>query len=396
MAAAGRTTPSDPAPAEAAARLDAAPFVRLVGVGTGAGLVATGLLAGALGAAAVPFQASVGPLAGTESTTTGDDGDLTLAVGRPGLPADLALGGDEPTPAVAYDVAAELEGADPSPVLALAGLVAADLGSPESRPALVEAAGLERRPGLGLPVPDPTTGLAYTTLLHTDASGDPEAVAERFGIDDESNGRTDEDEGQSGETAEAEGRALASKAALAVAAGEAPAAAGEAVEVAMHPYVGGPVETVAAYADVLRALAARAPGLGIQIAMTSEAGGGGDLDAVSEALAHWRDHGEATHEAVSASETARHDGLVVATAGDAGPSWAVARLLRDYVSPEPVVVHVGTAAAIATTRGDPEAFAAAVDTAAGRVDGRIVTAGTRARAVLDDPDTFADALREAI
>ena len=121
-----------------------------------------------------------------------------------------------------------------------------------------------------------------------------------------------------------------------------------------------------------------------------------DIDLRERALDHWRAHGEATHAAVRASDLARHDGLVVASAGDGGPTWAVARLLRDYVSPEPVVVQRGESAAIATTRGNPGAFAAAVETAADAVDGRAVVAGRRARVVADDLAAFVDALREAI
>ena len=408
MATAGPTTQSDPAPAEAAARLRAAPFVGLVGVATGAGLAATGLLAGALRAADVPFQASVGPLADASGTVTGDGDDLTVALGRPDLAADLDLdvdidlAGDVPVPAVAYDVAAALEDADPSPILALAGLVAADEGSPDRRSDLVEAADLERRPGLGLPVADATEGLADTTLLHTEGSGDPDAIAERFGTAETDDGRT-----------------LASRVALAVAADDAPPAAGEAVEAALRPSAGGPFETVAGYADILRALAARAPGLGIQVAMERVGGAGRstatdegdgstagtkrtavDADLRERALDHWRAHGEATHAAVAGADLARHDGLVVATAED-DPTWAVARLLRDYVSPEPVVVQRGKSASIATTRGDPGDFATAVETAADATDGRAVVTGRRARVVADDRGAddmaaFVEALRGAI
>ncbi len=398
MAAAGRAAASAPDPEAVAAELRAAAFVRVHGAATGEGLAATGQVVRALDAAGVPYQAELGPLGATvddapdpgatgemdaDETHEGDDRRLT--VGRPGARRDLGLPADRSPSAAAYDVAAALAPAAADPVLALAGLVATDDASPSDRDDLVEAAGVERRPGLGIPVADLADGVAFSTLVHVDGSGDPDAVPDRLPVlearaEPLSPGAIDEDTG----------RARAEALALSVAAAGGPARAAEVVERLLHPAVGGPFETVPGYADVLVALAARAPGLGLQVAMQGDSLA---ADRRDEALEHWRAHGEATHAAVRAADPKRYDGLVVVET-ERDPTPATARLLRDFVAPEPVVVILGPDTVRATTRGDEGAFAAAVEAATEAVDGRVVTAGRHARARLDEPARFVDSLRE--
>jgi hypothetical protein len=424
MAAAGRSAATEPAPAETAAQLRAARFVRVHGIATGEGLAATGQLARALAAAEVPFQASLGRLGDPDPSSpvtdddhpsptddrTGTDGDLTVAVGRPDVAGDLALGGTASRSVAAYDVARELaadddRGVPPAPTLALAGLVAADADDPERRADLVEAAGVERRPGLGFPVANPADGLAHTTLLHTAVSGDAEAAAKRLGVgadpgvDGVDAEQVDTDDGADDPTAtagiedEETGSQLASVVALTIAEDGGPPTAAESAEAVLRPRVGGPFETVPGYADLLGALAAREPGLGLELAMVD---GEVDESGAEKAIETWRAHGDAVHAAVRGADAARHDGLVVVTGAADEPTWAEARLRRDFVSPEPVVVVVGQGVALATTRGDPGSFAAAVEAAGDDVDGTVVTSGSRARAVVDSPTAFADALTEAI
>jgi len=400
MATTDRPSDPDAAADEAAAQLRAAPFVRLVGDASGAGLAATGQLARALAVADVPFQASVAPL-GTATRSTGADG-LTVAVDRPDHTGDVALGDAAAAAVAAYHVAESLAGeTDPDgvetaagggdPVLALAGLLAGG-DSPASHPSLVEAAGLDRRPGVGVPSADLVDGLAHSTLFHApDLSGDPEAVRERL----DATGL----EGPPVPADEDRGRRAASLAALAVSVGDAPPVAGRAIEAALRPHVGGPFETVPGYADFLNALAARAPGLGLQVAMRADRSDGGDRIAgrsLETVRSHWREHGTRAHAAVGNAETSRHDGVVAVEVASDAPVWTVARLVRDYVSPEPVVVVTAETAAVATTRGDREEFARAVEDATATVDGTVAVHGRRARAAVETPSAFATALREAI
>jgi hypothetical protein len=367
MATTGRPEADSPTASGVAERLRGAGFVRLIAAPDGDGLAATGLLAGAL--ASTPYQASVAPTAADAARTT--DADLTVAVGRPAGAADLTL--DAPASRLAYDVATDLGGGDP--VLALAGMVAAGV-EPQGTPLEdATAAGLDRRPGVGVPTSDPVDGLAHSTLVHAGFSGDREAVADLLaGID-----RDGSDE--------ATRRTVASLVALAVAGDEAGGPrATEAAERIFRPYVGGPFETVAGYADVLDALARERPGLGIALAV-----GSGDREA---ALSAWRDHGTRAHAAVDAARTGRYDGLFVARC-EAGPVGTVARLVHDYRSPEPVTLVVADGEAAVVADDETDAGATAREAAAA-VGGSGDGTATRARARFDADDSeFVLAVREA-
>lgn len=370
MSTADRPETDDPAASDAAARLHEAGFVQLTAAPTGDALAAAALLAGGLDR----YQVTVG------DTDRDTEADCTVAVG--GAPGgDLRVGPAAPASQQAYEIARQL-GVDPDPVLALAGTVAA--GLEPTGPAL-EAAGVERRPGLALPTADAAAGLAATTLAHGPFSGDARAAA---GTLDGADGDDD-----------AARRRRASLAALAVAGDPDGTPAGaQAVERLLRPYGGGPFRTVGGYADVLDALARRQPGLGVATAL-----GAADRQT---ALSGWRDHGHAAHRTLRAATTARYDGLVVVRADasdperadpDAGLLGTVARLSCRFRAPEPAVLAVadGPGALYATGEADAAAVLdrALADAGGGRVLGTAREAQTTADA---EPTALAAAVREAV
>ncbi|MFB6117642.1 hypothetical protein [Halosegnis sp.] len=333
MSAAGRS--DAPAPAESVAvACRNAGLVRLTATADGDALAALGQLGAALRAAGVPFHASVAPFPAAPAT----DADLTVAFGSDG--GDVAVT-DGPLSATAYDAARAL-GADPDPLLAMAGAVAAG-HTPGGDMPFYEAAQsqLTRRPGVATPVADPVDGLAHSTLVHAGFSGDPAATGDalaRLSLPESLD-----------ETAH---RQLASLVAV-TATADATKRATEQIERSLRPYAGGPFHTLGGYADVLDACARTAPGLGVALAVGT-ARGEGDSAHATEALTAWRDHGQTAHAALHEGATARHDGLfVVRTSGDA-PLGTVARLAWAFRSPEPLALAVGgkTAALYGTDAAD--------------------------------------------
>ncbi len=315
MAATSDSRTATPPPAsELADRIRTAGFVQLVHRADGAALAAAGVLAHVCTARNTPFHVR------TVRTPT----DL-----EDGLPehtddtARILLGigpstGTHPC-RVAVDVARALE-APIDPILALAGIRAGD-GTPHAiAPTLLEDAALERTPGIAAPTRQPSEAVAHTTYASTAVSGRPEA-AEAFlaehGIHDD---------------ASADQRALAS--ALALKTVEDPAISDRAIEMiedALRPYaIDGPFATLAGYGDVLSALAHRAPGLGVAIAV-------GD-PAPDSAMAVWREWAVDTHTGVHDAELSRTGECCIAETS--GPVEPVARLLRDFRTPAPIVLAV--------------------------------------------------------
>ncbi|WP_254537766.1 hypothetical protein [Halomarina litorea] len=355
-------------------------FVRLLATPDGDALAATGLLADALASHGVAFHASV-----TRHPDPTTEADLTVTVGHAGGDCSVA----PPLSITAHATAEQLDAA-PDPVLALAGAVAAG-DIPGTHADVLEAAGIESAPGLGVPTDDVAEGLAHTTFAHAAFSGDPEAAASALaGVD-------------------RDGRTLASLLALAaVESDEAPPRAAEAVERALgaHP-LDGPFTTLEGYADVLDAVARERPGTGVALVLgTPETYREAALDA-------WRDHAVAAHAAVRDATLARHDGCVVAHV-DAAPGAleTAARLLRDFRSPEPVVLAVEARedeSADDGDTGDDEStthVACAADRdvstlareAATAVGGTAVARGERATARVDasETDAFVAAVRGAL
>ncbi len=410
MSTSGRRGTDGPASSasDVAGGLREADFVRLLARADGDCLAAAGLLARACADRATPYQVRVGRFGETladadaadsdrdDSATddSADSGDTTLAVGLDPA-ADVHLSADEtPASVTAYDAVEEL-GATPNAALALAGVVAAGrpAGAGESAHILERArgAGLSRRPGVGVPTDDLVDGLAHSTLAHADYSGDSEAVQATLAelglpaeLDDEAH------------------RAVSSEFALAVTGAEgATDRAAESVERALRPHaIPGagsdeespdalaPFATVEGYADVLEAVARERPGAGIALALGH--------DARADALDAWRDHGERAHGVLREATTGRYDGLFALRTDDA-PVETVARLLRDFRSPEPtaLVVTDSEAAAAAVERS---AVGAAMTEAAQAVGG--TGGGTPSRGYARfDPETdakeFLTAFREA-
>ena len=376
MATTGRTT--EPTDADAASVLSNATFVRVTAAPTGGSLAAAATLAAACVERDAPYQVRVSrTLAsdGPEAThvAIGFEADATESADSE-LTIDVALGSDAPN--AAFETAREL-GGSPDPVLAFAGALA-DGVEPSSD--VRDAAGLERRPGVGIPTADLAAGLAHSTRVVASFSGDEQSA-----------GATLAELGLPPELDESARRRLASAVALDATEdatvetpGKATEHAADAVSDVLRPHAtpDGPFETVEGYADVLGALAWDAPGLGTAFAL-------GSLGR-SAALDAWRDHATAAHRAVRSVDLSRHRGVVVARAEDAHPT--VARLVRDYRSPESAVLVVGDGTgALATT----DANARDVLGSTGESTG---AAGTQTLAVTEynDEDALVSGVREAL
>jgi len=386
MAATDRQPALADAASEVAAELRDAELAHLVASADGDGLAAAGLLAAACRATGVPFHVRVVRTAAEADSRLADrDDSATAVVVGVDAAGETTLGTDGAVSPLAFEVAAAL-GAEPDPVTALAGVVAADAVPSQVAPdllerAALERAALERTPGVATPTDDLADGLAHCGLVHAPFSGDVDAAGEVL-----------RDLGLADATAEtldgADAKRLASLVALAaVDAPEATPMAATAVERALRPHrTGGPFVTLAGYADVLDALAERAPGLGVALAA-----GGSDAEPALEA---WREHGRAAHAAVASAETARYDGVLVARTD--GPLAAVARLLRDFRSPEPVVLAVGEGEAAAASLDDPVSGPLAAAAQAGR--GSSSARGRRGVLTFDPDRTerVVDAFREAV
>ncbi|MFC6906313.1 exonuclease RecJ [Halalkalicoccus tibetensis] len=347
MAATGRSEH------DLAAALTESGFVRIAPRADGDAIAAAGLLLRALAARSIPFQARVVPPTDEPSAAA------TLPVGFP----DGLAPADRPISAAAADLVREL-GCEPDPGLVLAGCLLG--GDPDA--AGVE---LDRRRGVGIPTADLADGLAHSTLVHAEFSGDETAVAAALAelVDDD--------------------RAVASLAALeTVGSDGASERAAAAIERALrpHPTPEGPFETAEGLADVLDCLAGDAPGLALALAMGH--------DVRVDALEAWRTHSTAAHEAVRAADTGRYDGLFVARIAE-GPVGTVARLLRDFRSPEPVVLVIGDDEAGAA--GLTDGIGDAVIEAAEAVGGTGGATPSRGLARFDcPPEAFLESFREAM
>jgi hypothetical protein len=362
MASRSDTTTAADAPTESVATtLSSAPFVRLLASADGDGLAAAGLLARALRRVDVPFQVRVD--ATCADAPSGDDDGLLVGVGSEYTNADVTVAPEAETASLrAYRIAAGITGGDaasPDPVLALAGIVADGAHPASVAGELVEAAEeagtIVRRPGVAIPVDDIVDGLTHSTLLYAPFSGDRDAAAAALSSLSLPDGDTDEAADAAGETR----RSIASRVALAVAGDDdATPRAADAVERVLRPYATpkAPVATLGGFADVLTATARERPGTGVALAL-----GHGGRDA---ALNAWREHGRAVHTALDSASTTRHDGVFVVRAegtdaGTSGRLATLARLARDFRSPEPLVIAVGDGVAGVSARESGAADAAA-------------------------------------
>ena len=381
------TADTAPAPDALARALADAPFVRLVATDDGDALAAAGVLARALRTCSVPFHLRVAADPRPEPT----DDDCAVVVGA--ARGRHAIAGTRvPASVTAFETARSL-GAEPDPVAALAGVVAAGStpGAAGSDAVLTaaESAGLvAKRPGVAVPTASVVDDLAASTLIRAPYSGDRDAA--RTAV-------------ESLELPEALGadahRRLASLVAVDVAtAPDASTRSATAVERALGPYsidAGGPFETVGGYADVLEALAREAPGTGVALGLSATP----DDDLLAAALDAWRTHGTTAHAALDSATVGRYDGCAVFRVDTTQAVLpTVARLARDFRSPEPIAIAIDEAAGrIAVSATEPCALGDACRAAARGTDG--TGWGMPTRGGMDtagDPTDSLAALREAL
>lgn len=376
-------TAEDADAGEVAAAVREAPFVRVVAAADGDALAASGVLARALRESSIPFQIRIDAV---PNPVPGDGDDLVVGIGAAG--GDLALSGAEPASLTAAAAAREL-GVTPDPLLALAGVATArrPLGAGDAA-TLLDAARertvVERRPGVAVPTADLGEGLAHSTLVSTPISGDPEAAR-----------ATVSDLGLSAEPTDGEHRRLASW--LAIEATASSARAAEAVERVLRPHAipDASFATIEGFGDVLDAVARERPGTGVALAIREAGLRTATLDA-------WRTHARAVHGALAASATGRYDGVFAVRVDDSNPGrlGTVARLCRDFRSPEPIVLVVGEDGGAAAASVDDARLGAAMAEAARTVDAGGTTAGdgrwATARIDSIEVSRFVTAFREAL
>lgn len=338
-----------------------ASFLTIYAARTGDGLAAAAQIASIRQSLDKPFQVSLVSTPADRRQREAAADDSTQSV---------ALETTSPASRIAYEAADELA-VDPEPVLALTGLVAAGESIDSTAPDMIADAGLNTRPGIASPTTNPVDGLAYSTLVHTEFSGDSEAARAAIQSLEERTPKT-----------------VASLLAQTVAGDEATTdRAAMAVERVLGPYeLEGPVSTLTGYADLVAGLARTAPGVGLSVMLNQT-----DLEP---AIEHWREYATAVHSAVRDATLQRYGGVV--TVETDGPPETVARLLRDYRAPEPVVLAYS----------DREVAIAGVESGAGEVlidaldacDGHGRDDGTRGYGTVPagETDTLIQTITEAL
>lgn len=370
MATTGRTAAADSDAEALAATLRDADFVHVVSHADGDALAAAGLLANALGPE-TNFQISTVRTRAEADRRVDASTATTVALGVDATDADETIQAGS-IALTAYDAAVALDGGDSARAsdagdhaLALAGAIAA--GETPSGTALEDAtdAGIERRPGVGIPTADLADGLAHSTLFHADVSGD-ESAAGALLADLDLPAEMDEDAH----------RRVASAVALSATAPPAPERAVEAIERALRPHAlpDGPFETAEGFADVLEALARSEPGIATALSL-------GRVDRTTT-LDAWRDRAEEVHEALRLADRERRPGIVALETDEEDP-WTTARLVRDFRSGEPAALVVGDGVALATSESDALERLAKID-AVESVAGRSTLAFGSTDASVDD------------
>lgn len=406
-------TAGELAPAGVVGLLEEAPFVRLVPTQTGDGLAAAGLVAKALRASGIPFKIEPrgrGSPGIENSTVDGTPADaICVTVGTDVAAADASIPGyPQPASSTAFAVGKELD-TEPDPVLALAGVVAAGSipGTDGSGAALAAAKDrdrVSRRPGVAFPTRAWADDLCSSSLLRVPVSGDHDAaeqLLDEFDLRDAADSETDTP-AVADDHSDDDRRRLASALAVEVTRCETVSNRSAAsVERALRPYeTDEPFATVGGYADILSALAVEAPGQGLALALATDS-----LAIQKTAIDIWRSHGQAAHRALSEATRGRYDGVVVLRVPVAGSTLStIARLARDFQSPEPAVIVLSekselegdeTEAVVITT--EPREIGEVTATAAAEAGG--VGGGTsmRGRARIQGNNTkFVAAVRERL
>ncbi len=337
MATTGRTATDSVDIGRIASRLREAAFVHLVGCPEGSALAAIGLLADALDDAGIPHQASLAKSPRAATARFVDEG-ITLGLGFD--VGDLSVPIDSLARS-AFEVAGALD-TDPDPILAIAGTVAE---SDVPRGAAFEAAeemGVERRPGLAIPVADLAVGLAYSGRVHGSFSGDEQAAGAFLAELD-----------LSVELDASDRTALAGAVALEVTE-KGSVAARQAISDFLAPYdAPSGFKTVEGYADVLEALAMSDPGAGLAFVLGYE-----DREV---ALERWQDFGRRLHRTLDRLSHTESGPAAVAGVESVDPR-PVARLLRDFELALPLVIVGGPeTTAVATTEDDADALGLLVE-----------------------------------
>ena len=380
MSTTGRTADGAAGAERAAAAIRESGFVRVVSRADGSGLAAAGVLARGFDDAGVGYQVSVASTDAQAATkfAGADEASATISVG---YAADQLTGRDDTVSvdyasdetAIVRDAAAIVEalGESPSEPLVLAGLRSAGAVPTEDDGAF------ERRPGVGIPTEDLGDGLAHTTLVHGEFSGDESRA-----------GATLAELGLPADLDDSAQRRIASFVALDATDGPEPERTTEALQCALHPHVHSACEyaTVEGFGDVLDTLSRHAPGLGVAAAI-------GGLDRTT-ALEAWRQASEAVHAAVTRCRTdiSSEAGDHVASASVTEPDpVVVARLLRDFATDAPHVFVAGDdGAALATTDVDARETLASADADAVGGSERL------AYGTVDDEDADADSSADAL
>ncbi len=403
---------TNPAPTDVAGDLREAPFVRFVATQTGDSLAAAGLLVRALQAIETPFKVETSdPSSGGVSPGSGPADATCVVIGQTVTAAEASIpGSPQPACATAYTIACELEpNGESDPVLALAGCKAAGSipgsdGSAAALAAAEDSGRVSRQPGVAVPTRVWARDLSASTLLRMPESGDTDQTThllERLGIDGLEN-NSSADPRQPASLTDTDRRQLASLLAVEVTRGEMVSSRGAvSVERALRPYAtDGLFKTVGGYADVLSALALEAPGQALALTLSTE--GHSARDA---AVDTWRRHGRAAHSALDEATIGRYDGAIVLRVP--APDQVlptVARIARDFVSPEPAVIAVEadgessadtTSAAVLATepRDIGQVTAAAAAEANGVGDGTPIRGRAQVRG---EPHEFIAAVRERL
>lgn len=359
MSTTGRPVDGVDGAERAAARIREAGFVRVVSHADGASLAAAGVLARALDD--VPFQVSVASTDVAAASTFANTADDTVRVSF-GFDADaLAVRDAAATPDVAARTATDDGGC-----VRLAASIARELGTAPDAPLVLaglraggvvptaDDAEYERRPGVGIPTADLGDGLAHSTLLHGDFSGDVNRAGATLAALD-----------LPADLDSTAHRRFASHVAIEATSGPNPERTTDALHRVLHPHVHADCAyaTIEGFGDVLDTLARTAPGLGVAAAI-------GGIDR-AVALDEWRDASAAVHTAVARATAhvptergaAAQAGVHVATVSvDGTDPVAVARILRDFVTDAPAVLVTGDdGAALATTEADAHETLASAD-----------------------------------
>ncbi len=346
-----------------------ADFVRIYTRRSPDSLVAAGLLARFCTDEGIPFH--VRPLdSGAPVPTVVDPDDDTIEVAiscRDSTP-------EEPICLLVHDFLSDL-GASLDPLYTLAGIDAADYDPETIAPELLADTGCAQEPGIGIPTSDIVTGLASSTLQHTEYSGDVDATQQAldaFGIPD---------------PAKATPKELASFAAVtSVTSARSTHQSAQGLTRFLHPhFIEHPYQSIEGYGDIIRVLSHPTPGHVISLALPTP-----EYDLIRS---RWQTYATEAHDAVRTATPTATNNYYRANINTEFP-FTPARLLSYHTTQPTVITATPTHIALYTRDPPiPPGFTTAVET----VSGSVVSTHNTAIAVLSDGtrDDFFVALDEA-